>query len=1776
MTPSELIGAVAAEYLADMMEIEPDGTLRFCIVGFNPELTSSIAFAAASHPRLEELEIHVPQSLADHNVLNPNLESGQAAVNLRHKEPDYGKRAILFAIDSNELITVGKSAEMLTRIDSGTIRRAGNLWGKVSCFDSLTENDQYKLSDMLEGLERSGVARTLESFADYVGRVANLIKAGKATLADAFDRALPALRIPCRSGGFAGRSDIRDRVEAPREWEQRFQRVARTFQPLLHKETEKGELIDCNILKKNLDAAIDQNQIGDEEATAVKAFLEDMTVRADGWSDSQRALCELEWERIAVVFEGLGRQAPMTLGQETLKHFKNEFPKCLVENDTRLLESVRSNMREVPAEVTEFFHMHREEISTSRSLSVKWEKLIFSVPETYNDFLEGLVSTIHRLIERADSMPNDPVILVDLKNSEKKSFWDKHNARLNKYFKLRYRGISQVCGAFVEFRFGRAQSLPEEDLEIGDRAKSKTSLEFKFDVFLLSRGAIDDEAARRKAPCVQFVWTQKPQYLALSLVEDLAAITADGRVRLAGAKVARKPISVRGEIQRIMLNDAATIRDAHEGSEGRLYNPDGDLSDLAAKFRKALDEMTGNVLETQQAARVRKVFEVFEQAYSTALRQWVMPTGAGIGSAAFIEQAEAYGQLLRTLREDGGRDVCRERLWRPILSIGVAYVSTGGQAAIITPWHPLRMAEVAVKARQMAEVARKVVSSSLEEVEGAEIFFRQICRALSSPYWPEACLDGASVGGGLLTVTETLGDYSLMEPPTRGARNGEEEHEEALDTEAVAAARHFARISEEYLELLPHERANFSVVLYNADSKDLPSTLADELTSKVERERDLRCDLLLSHDDKSRMRQMYEQQNAAVGDDGGSSLSSEAARTFMSRLRVGFADADSFTSKGSRAADLVFLQDVVARGANLCWRKTPISLPTPRSLEECEPLLWSRRCPIARGDTRAASYLAAPLQPGSSQAYLDALHDIVVGHNPGSHWLPAREVSFTDGTMRRVIEKAHKMGDWVVSYDAIADRRLLESQKISIIRYINNRDSSHNLIVSTSVVPRLLQVILNERLSTIMPAIPEDRRNSIVEKLYGEALKLSGQIVMRAARHGNYASELIGVVLSKEQACRALGDASPYKGWFFLDDYSTWLGRKEGQVADLLALAPTIGQDGNKLRLIVTESKFISGQNCMMEARRSASQLYETVERLGRALKPSMERIDRKLWLHRIGDLMIEGMEPFESGTFGEWDLLEWSRRVREGEVPIQILGMSHVFIHDQLDTPLAGEEPLKGCGHCRQRIFSKVEVRELLDAFYDGIPGGVVTEWEEALAWHPAKGEVLPNAEAPPAPGPEELFEKSSATDAPGSSPDVEVTAKSEPVLPDAGVFPAEVLEWLQLGPVKDEAPGDTAWLEDVVIRLRKALLSYQMTAELIDSRLTPNAALIRLRGSNELTVKRVEARQVELLTTHALNVINVLQAPGEIVVMVSRPKRTVLGFREMWSQRVLPLGAPQICMSLLLGAREANGEPLHLNLGEASGGQPQHGPHTLIAGETGSGKGILVQNLLLDLCATNSPKLARIIMIDPKAGVDFAWLKRMPHLDGGLITTQDKAVEVLEALVSEMERRYFLFADVGANKLSRYNKIVPPEEKLPAIFLFHDELADWMLMDDYRSAVQTSVNRLGVKARAAGIHLFFITQRPDKDALPMQLRANLTNRLVLKVSDKRNSELVLDEAGAERLLGRGHMAARLSGEGGTVLAQVPFLEEDGAFSLAGAIVRAWEGERPKRDSIGGGPSSD
>ena len=254
----------------------------------------------------------------------------------------------------------------------------------------------------------------------------------------------------------------------------------------------------------------------------------------------------------------------------------------------------------------------------------------------------------------------------------------------------------------------------------------------------------------------------------------------------------------------------------------------------------------------------------------------------------------------------------------------------------------------------------------------------------------------------------------------------------------------------------------------------------------------------------------------------------------------------------------------------------------------------------------------------------------------------------------------------------------------------------------------------------------------------------------------------------------------------------------------------------------------------------------------------------------------------------------------------------------------------------------------------------------------------------------------------------------------------------------------------------------------------------------------------------------------------------------QELW-QRWAP-DARQGNQDLLIGVREDDGGLLILSPGR------EHAPHTLIAGTTGSGKSVLVQNIVLSIAATNLPTQARITIIDPKQGVDYFAFEDLPHLDGGIIDRQDVAIARIRSLVEEMDSRYVRLRQARSPNLRAYNERVGVAERLPTLWLIHDEFAEWMLDDEYKREVSAAVQRLGVKARAAGIYLVFAAQRPEANVMPMQLRSNLGNRLILRVDSEGTSELALGDRGAERLLGRGHLLAKLEGQPLLVYGQVPF----------------------------------
>lgn len=350
-------------------------------------------------------------------------------------------------------------------------------------------------------------------------------------------------------------------------------------------------------------------------------------------------------------------------------------------------------------------------------------------------------------------------------------------------------------------------------------------------------------------------------------------------------------------------------------------------------------------------------------------------------------------------------------------------------------------------------------------------------------------------------------------------------------------------------------------------------------------------------------------------------------------------------------------------------------------------------------------------------------------------------------------------------------------------------------------------------------------------------------------------------------------------------------------------------------------------------------------------------------------------------------------------------------------------------------------------------------------------------------------------------------------------------------------DSAADEEWLRQVESKCKGALQQFQLQSKLLTKALTPNAALLKFQGSANLTVEQVLKRRSEFLTTHGLNVISVRAEPGIVSIAIARPNRRVLHLPDVWKN--WNPNCTHGNHDLLIAVREEDSSPLFIS-------PKSNAPHTLIAGSTGSGKSVLMQNIILGIACTNTTAQASIVLIDPKQGVDYFAFEGLPHLQGGIIDAQDAAIQKLNELVAEMNRRYTVLKENKVSNIFDLNKKPTATERLPFLWVIHDEFAEWMMTEDYAAAVSDIVGRLGVKARAAGISLVFAAQRPDANVMPMQLRANLGNRLVLRVDGEGTSEIALGEKGAERLLGKGHLAAKLEGAPEIIFGQVPYVDSD------------------------------
>ncbi|TCO78255.1 DNA translocase FtsK [Chromatocurvus halotolerans] len=361
----------------------------------------------------------------------------------------------------------------------------------------------------------------------------------------------------------------------------------------------------------------------------------------------------------------------------------------------------------------------------------------------------------------------------------------------------------------------------------------------------------------------------------------------------------------------------------------------------------------------------------------------------------------------------------------------------------------------------------------------------------------------------------------------------------------------------------------------------------------------------------------------------------------------------------------------------------------------------------------------------------------------------------------------------------------------------------------------------------------------------------------------------------------------------------------------------------------------------------------------------------------------------------------------------------------------------------------------------------------------------------------------------------------------------------------VKDPSKGYSAEaLEKLSKLLELKLADFGIAAEVTAVMPGPVITRFELQPAPGVKVSRISNLAKDLARSLAVISVRVVEViPGKSVVGIEIPNedREVVNFRQVLSSRTFDQSKSPLTLAL---GNDISGHPVVADLAKM--------PHLLVAGTTGSGKSVGVNAMLLSLLYKATPADVRLILVDPKM-LELSVYDGIPHLLTPVITDMKDAANGLRWCVAEMERRYKLMATMGVRNLAGYNRKVeeaakagtplvdpfwtpdpilqmtdeeqsaPPLERLPFVVVVIDEFADMMMIVGKK--VEELIARIAQKARAAGIHLILATQRPSVDVITGLIKANVPTRIAFQVSSKVDSRTILDQGGAEQLLGYGDM---------------------------------------------------
>lgn len=793
------------------------------------------------------------------------------------------------------------------------------------------------------------------------------------------------------------------------------------------------------------------------------------------------------------------------------------------------------------------------------------------------------------------------------------------------------------------------------------------------------------------------------------------------------------------------------------------------------------------------------------------------------------------------------------------------------------------------------------------------------------------------------------------------------------------------------------------------------------------------------------------------------------------------------------------------------------------------------------------------------------------------------------------VTKILKKTNWLVIYDYLLNKDTLNfanksfnslpSEKRRILRYIQGEGDKRSLGILTERDTGYLADNLKRNIKE-WSIVPYGKEGVLTEIIFDKTNSFSGDALLKSIGQSSYTHDIVGTAGASILIEYFFRDKIKVVDifWIHLDDYMQWfkssveddairaLGKVVGYLSDLLGIFITNENNQVTLNIVVCESKFTKGS--LEQSIKSTKQLKSTFNLIVSMLKDS-KAFDFNYWVGKFFEFVIVNAS-FNPKDFEFKDLL----LLDKDKININVFGISIIMHYDNATTKTQFNkiypeevEPLyqlELSSNDTQSVFRSMldsdeenlnfsigfvlpplVLNHSKDLLEDSILKDEITEYKkekqeyffndsnkkylQEKEFHTLKvadfvesKEVLDNQEFFEK---ERFFSNNYHTDKSASN-----LIESCIGFLDKNIFKVET-EYIELDEIK--------------LGVRNILRHSNLPSNFVTEIITSNSILIKIKGDVKLSPNKIMAMKDTFLSVAGLYLRNVYAEAGMIVLVFDRKQRETVHFSDLLKSSLedrrstIDAGYNN---KIILGKNEFENKVCYFKLDGAS-------PHALIGGQTKSGKSILMNNMIIDLIISNHPDKLRLRLFDPKQ-VEFSSYSNSAHLAHPVVLDKDDAFIKLQEVEMLMNDRYTILRESGLKDIESYNRR-NPDLWMSREVVFFDELADWILDEEFKKNAKDIIVRLSSKGRAAGVHLILATQRPSNDVVFPLLRANLDTKIALKVDRDLNSEIILGESGAENLLGYGHGIVKT--EGDKINIQVGFTDDIIFNDLVDYVINYW-----------------